>query len=107
MRWHGPLPVPHLGRQAKDGIDPIESRRAEPEKIPTFTACAELFIGAHRSGWKNVKHAQQWVSTIETYAEPVIGSKRVNAMHQIANNSAEQALLGDFPSALDDAVMNS
>jgi len=28
-------------------------------------------------------------------------------MHQIANNSAEQALLGDFPNAMDDAIMNS
>lgn len=28
-------------------------------------------------------------------------------MHQIANNSAEQALLGDFAGALDEAVMDS
>ncbi len=28
-------------------------------------------------------------------------------MHQITNNSAEQALLGDFPGALDEAVMES
>ena len=28
-------------------------------------------------------------------------------MNQIANNSPEQALLGDFPSALDEAVMES
>jgi type I restriction enzyme, R subunit len=28
-------------------------------------------------------------------------------MNQIANNSPEQALLGDFAGAMDDAVMNS
>jgi type I restriction enzyme R subunit len=28
-------------------------------------------------------------------------------MHQIANNAPEQAMLGDFPRALDDAVMGS
>jgi type I restriction enzyme R subunit len=28
-------------------------------------------------------------------------------MHQIANNSPEQALLGDFAGALDEAVMDS
>jgi type I restriction enzyme R subunit len=33
--------------------------------------------------------------------------ENTTVMHQIANNSAEQALLGDFPGALDDAVMNS
>ena len=34
-------------------------------------------------------------------------SENQTVMHQIANNSAEQALLGDFPAALDDAVMAS
>ena len=34
-------------------------------------------------------------------------SENENVMQQIANNSAEQALLGDFAGALDDAVMDS
>ncbi|WP_051023744.1 type I restriction endonuclease subunit R [Thiorhodovibrio frisius] len=34
-------------------------------------------------------------------------SENQRVMHQIANNSAEQALLGDFPGALDDAVIDS
>ena len=34
-------------------------------------------------------------------------SENERVMHQIANNSAEQALLGDFPGALDEAVMGS
>ncbi|ANO52692.1 hypothetical protein BA177_17180 [Woeseia oceani] len=34
-------------------------------------------------------------------------SENSAVMHQIANNSAEQALLGDFPGALDDAVIDS
>ena len=34
-------------------------------------------------------------------------SENQRVMNQIANNSAEQALLGDFPAALDDAVMGS
>ncbi len=34
-------------------------------------------------------------------------SENQSVMHQIANNSAEQALLGDFAGALDDAVMES
>ena len=28
-------------------------------------------------------------------------------MHQIQNNSPEQAMLGDFPKAIDDAIMDS
>ena len=65
-------------KQASEGIDPIESRLVEPLKIPTFTSCAAQFIRAHRRGWKNAKHARQWVSTMKTYARPVIGSKQVD-----------------------------
>jgi integrase len=66
--------------QARDGIDPIEARQIEPEKIPTFTTCAARYIRAHRSGWKNAKHARQWVSTLKTYARPEIGSKKVDTI---------------------------
>jgi len=60
-------------KQAKAGIDPIEARKtekAEAEKSPTFTTCAARHIRAHRRGWKNAKHARQWVSTLKTYARP-------------------------------------
>jgi len=30
---------------------------------------------AHRNGWKNTKHAHQWVRTLKTYARPEIGAK--------------------------------
>ncbi|MEJ1406725.1 MAG: integrase arm-type DNA-binding domain-containing protein [Candidatus Sedimenticola sp. (ex Thyasira tokunagai)] len=66
--------------QASEGIDPIEARRTEPEKTPTFTTCAARYIRAHRRGWKNAKHARQWVSTLKTYARPVLGSKKVDTI---------------------------
>jgi len=66
--------------QAKDGIDPIEARKIEPEKVPNFTSCAARFVKAHRRGWKNAKHARQWVSTLKTYARPVIGSKQLDTI---------------------------
>ena len=49
-------------------------------KVPTFTNCAARYIRAHRRGWKNAKHARQWVSTLKTYACPVIGDKPVDAI---------------------------
>lgn len=48
---------------------------------------------------------QDMVNYAYTIRDKVGENERV--MDQIANNSAEQALLGDFASALDDAVMNS
>jgi integrase len=65
-------------------LDPIEIRKAErlslqanTEKTMTFKQCADKYIAAHGGSWKNVKHARQWTSTLETYAYPVIGSLSV------------------------------
>jgi len=49
-------------KQAKDGIDPIQAKPKGPGQIPTFTSCAARYILVHRSGWRNDKHARQWVS---------------------------------------------
>ena len=66
------------------GIDPIQERKATRSALVaamatalTFSECATKYIEAHESGWRNAKHAQQWRSTIETYANPVIGQMLV------------------------------
>jgi integrase len=69
-------------RQAKDkihqGIDPLaEKRRRKTEVVWTFDRCAAEYIKLHRPSWKNAKHAEQWVSTLNTYASPTIGEKPV------------------------------
>lgn len=60
-----------------DGIDPIEHRevaraalRAESEKSRTFADCAAAYIKAHRAGWRNDKHAEQWAYTLEAFTKP-------------------------------------
>jgi hypothetical protein len=68
-------------RLTYEGIDPIEARKATQAEAAldaantlTFHECAEQYIAAHRTGWRNAKHAAQWSATVKTYAEPVIGS---------------------------------
>jgi integrase len=39
----------------------------------SFDECATAYIAAHRAGWRNVKHAAQWSSTVATYCSPVFG----------------------------------
>lgn len=63
-------------RLVAKGIDPIKER--QPERSPTFTSCAARYILINRHGWQNRKHARQWVSTLKTYARPLIGSRRVD-----------------------------
>lgn len=65
---------------AHNGIDPIRARRAEQQQTPNFTRCAAQYIRAHRRGWRNRKHARQWVTTLKTYVRPVIGSVLVDTI---------------------------
>lgn len=66
----------------QQGIDPItEAKRIEAELrrvVPTFSEAATTYIEKQKSEWKSEKHAKQWSATIETYANPVIGSKLVD-----------------------------
>lgn len=71
--------------QIAEGMDPIREREAEraaekvaAEGVPTFTRVAAQFIRAHRRGWSNRKHARQWVSTLKTYARPIVGETPVD-----------------------------
>lgn len=71
----------------RDGVDPIDRRRAamlaaraDAAKAMTFKECAEAYIKAHEAGWSNAKHAAQWTSTLATYANPTIGPLPVNAV---------------------------
>ena len=68
-------------------IDPIEQRAADEtaNRVAaanqiTFDECATAYIGAHKPGWKNAKHAAQWAATLKTYASPVIGPLPVQAI---------------------------
>lgn len=71
-------------RMLIEGIDPLEAKKAkhqaerrERTKSLPFRDCANQYIEAHRKSWKNEKHAAQWGSTIETYANPIIGNLMV------------------------------
>lgn len=68
-------------RIARSGVDPKRVRDRELSEIravPTFTTVAAQFIRAKRREWSNSKHGRQWVSTLKTYARPVIGNLPVD-----------------------------
>lgn len=76
-----------LRKLVKQGIDPIEQRKAEEAeqareraKAITFKDACARYIAANRAGWKNVKHAGQWEATLKTYAYPVIGALPVQSI---------------------------
>ena len=63
---------------------PIEHRRTtqaetlKAERVPRFDEVAEKYITAHRAGWRSAKHGQQWITTLASYASPVMGRLPVN-----------------------------
>ncbi|SDY29986.1 tyrosine-type recombinase/integrase [Citreimonas salinaria] len=65
---------------AREGGDPIEERRQAQTVVPTFTEAVRRVHEESRPSWKNAKHTQQWVNTLESYAVPVIGDRPVNAV---------------------------
>lgn len=65
--------------QGQGGIaDGRRQAKASAAATPTFWEAAEAYIAERRPGWKNAKHADQWTNTLDTYAKPFIGSKRVD-----------------------------
>lgn len=70
----------NLRRQARSGEDPKRERQREQKVIPTFRAAALAVHAEHGPTFKNAKHRAQWISTLETYAFPVIGDRPVNAI---------------------------
>lgn len=68
-------------RQLLEGVDPLEARNAarvekklEEAKAVLFEDCGDRYVAAHKAGWKNQKHIDQWTSTLKTYVYPVIGA---------------------------------
>ena len=63
--------------QIEVGIDPVAERR-KAAGIPTFREAAALVHAEKRKGWKNGKHQAQWLSTLDSYAFPIIGEMAVS-----------------------------
>jgi integrase len=67
-----------------DGIDPAEARKFEQEaralaaaKSKTFAECAQAVYDNNSARWRNAKHRAQFLSSLKTYAYPVIGKTAV------------------------------
>lgn len=76
-----------MRRLLSDGVDPIEHRDAERERLQreaanavTFKQAAEQYIEMRQPTWSNKKAAEQWPNTMRDYVYPVFGSRSVRAI---------------------------
>lgn len=63
-----------IRRLARDGGDPLAERRRVRRVVPSFAEAARTCHEEHKGSWKNGKHTDQWLNTLETYAFPLIGT---------------------------------
>ena len=62
---------------AREGGDPLaEKRRAV--STPTFAEAAVRVLEQKRAGWRNSRHPQSWLASLERYAFPRIGARLVS-----------------------------
>jgi integrase len=79
-----------IAKQAvESGSDPILQRQqalselvATQASALTFAGAAQQYMDAKATEWKNAKHRAQWVTTLDTYAAPVLGKMQVADIKQ-------------------------
>ena len=62
---------------AREGGDPLAMKR-RAAVMPTFAAAAVRVLEQKRAGWRDTRHPVSWLSSLERYAFPCIGSRPVS-----------------------------
>ena len=65
--------------QMMEGIDPVAARKAV-STCPTFEKAAKTRHKELAPGFRNEKHAAQWLMSLQTYAFPVLGKLPVDTV---------------------------
>lgn len=71
--------------QGKDPIDERKSARsaavnASKKATMTFERAARQVHADRKAGWKNAKHAAQWINTLSSYVFPFLGNRPVETL---------------------------
>ncbi|SFN03254.1 tyrosine-type recombinase/integrase [Nitrosomonas communis] len=69
-----------MKRAIASGSNP-KNLLAPKQQTKTFADYALELIESKRAGWRNTKHAQQWVNTLQEYVFPFIGKKPVQEIY--------------------------
>ena len=64
-----------MRRLARDGGDPVAERRRRRALAPTFKDAAKAVHAETVESWRNERHAASWLTSLETYAFPIIGDR--------------------------------
>ena len=62
---------------AREGGDPLAEKRRS-QGIPTFAGAAARVLEQKQAGWRNPRHAREWISSLRRFAFPRIGKMPVS-----------------------------
>ena len=62
-----------MQRQLRAGVDPLAERARKQRSATTFEDIARTLHREKAKTWRNGKHQDQWINTLQTYAFPKIG----------------------------------
>jgi integrase len=71
-------------KEIKAGKNPVAANREVKREtlriasIPTFRRAAEDTFNLNKGKWRSERHTEQWLISLEKYAYPVVGDKRVD-----------------------------
>ncbi len=66
-------------KAARAGEDPLAAKKLS-QAILTFKEAAEAVHALNKPTWRNEKHGDQWLNTLDKFAFPFIGNKRVSTI---------------------------
>lgn len=69
-------------RSIREGIDPVDARRAARPVVPTFGAFADALIESLEKGFRNEKHRAQWATSLGKVAYDADRVRIDKAIHQ-------------------------
>ena len=95
-------------RSIREGIDPVDARRAERPTIPTFGAFADELIETLAKGFRNEKHRTQWATTLgkvpydlsKVRIDADVHSRHVAALTALRAKKIDEVSTGDVLAVL-------
>lgn len=64
----------------RQGVDPVAERKAAAVAGMTFADAARAVHAEQKAGWRNGKHCDQWLATLENHAFPRIGDRPIASL---------------------------
>lgn len=75
-------------KMIRAGIDPVAERNKVEPTVPSFDEAARACHAELKKGWRNKRHIDSWLTSLDTHIFPALGPKLVDSIDNIAVRDA-------------------